>query len=106
MKYIAKRYLPLIAYICSDGVDYPDRQRPSYPTPVKTRRDGWKLFPAQKDRIWMLGEKSGRAIREHSPREHTGTRKGPAPHIRRAHWHTLRNGEVKFFPPIPVAHNI
>ena len=106
-KKLLQRYLPLVMYICSDGVEYSGDQRPSYPTPVKTRRDGFKLFPAQKDRIWMLGEKSGRAIREHSPRESTGEgRKGPAPHIRRAHWHTLRNGKVKFFPPIPVAHNI
>lgn len=104
-KRMLKRYLPLVMYICSDGVEYSGDQRPSYPTPVKTRRDGFKLFPATKDRIWKLGEKSGRAIREHSPRGSNGTRKGPAPHIRRAHWHTLRNGEVKFFPPIPVAHN-
>ena len=103
MTYIAERYLPLIMYICSDGVDYPDRERPQRPQPVRTRRDGWKLFPAKRDRVWKLGERTGEAIRRgRRGATHSG-RKGPAPHIRRAHWHTLRNGQVKFFPPIPVA---
>jgi hypothetical protein len=105
MTHIAHRYLPLIMYICSDGVDYPDRDRPQNhrPTPVKTRRDGWKLFPAKRDRIWKLGERTGEAIRRGRSDSTATGRKGPAPHIRRAHWHTLRNGKVKFFPPIPVA---
>jgi len=102
-QHMMSRYLPLIMYICSDGVEYSGDQRPSHPAPVRTRRDGWKLFPATRDRVWRLGEKSGRVIRE--SRGSLGSRKGPAPHIRRAHWHTLRNGQVKFFPPIPVAHN-
>lgn len=100
-----RRYLPLIMYICSDGVEYSDSARPAYPTPTRTRRDGWKLFPAKRDRVWKLGHKTGEAIRAGRRTPGQG-RKGPAPHIRRAHWHTLRNGKVKFFPPIPVAqHN-
>jgi hypothetical protein len=103
---IAERYLPLIMYICSDGVEYSGNDRPEHhrPTPVRTRRDGWKLFPAKRDRIWTLGAETGERIRQGRTRTDTpGSRKRPAPHIRRAHWHTFRNGTVKFLPPIPVA---
>jgi hypothetical protein len=101
------KVLPVIMYICSDGVEYSGTGRPNdyRPSPVKTKK-GWKLFPAEKTRTWKLGFKTGEAIREGRKQTRTsGERKGPAPHIRRAHWHTFRNGAVKFLPPIPVAHN-
>lgn len=100
--------ISLLLYICSNGVEYSDQSTPGNPSPKKTKK-GWKLFPAQKPRIWNLGKKTGDKIRQAKKEVHE--RKGPAPHIRRAHWHSFWKGPldgnrelfVKFIPPIPVA---
>jgi hypothetical protein len=103
--------LSLLLYVCSNGVEYSGPGQPGNPTPKRTKK-GWRLFPADKLRIWNLGEKTGDAIR--SAREmvrQAGERKGPAPHVRRAHWHGYwtgpREGErefvLKWLPPMVVA---
>ena len=98
----------LLLYVCSNGVEYSGQSTPGNPLPKKTK-NGWKLFPAQKPRVWNLGEATGDAIRK--TKTDVYKRKGPAPHIRRAHWHSFWKGSldgnrelfVKFIPPIPVA---
>lgn len=108
----------LLLYLCSQTAEYREgtRQqfgRPSRPTPKKTK-DGWRLFPPDRPKIWMVGERIGEAIRRgrQAAREwESGDRKGPRPHVRRAHWHSFwsgpRSGErrisLKWLPPIPVA---
>jgi len=99
----------LLLYVCSDGVEYSEQSTPRNPSPKKTKK-GWKLFPAQKPRVWNFGKKVGDAMRQ-AKTAATDERKGPAPHIRRAHWHSFWKGPlngdrelfVKFIPPIPVA---
>ncbi len=101
--------LSLLLYVCSNGVDYPNSDRPSYPDEKKTKKRGWTPFPATKPRIWNLGKKTGDAIRQAF--ESKGSTTSPSPHIRRAHWHTFLSGPrsepqkrvVKWIPPLPVA---
>lgn len=97
----------LVLYVCSDGVEYSGDSAPGFPSPKRTKK-GWRLFPAQKPRVWELGRLTGDKIR--TALEIDGDRNGPSPHIRRAHWHTFLKGPrdqaqefVKFLPPIPVA---
>lgn len=101
----------MLLYVCSNGVEYSGTGRPGNPAPKRTKR-GWRLFPADKPRIWNLGEKIGEAIRSVREQAHqAGERKGPAPHVRRAHWHGFwtgpREGErefvLKWLPPMVVA---
>jgi len=98
--------ISLLLYVCSDGVEYNDDQRPSKAKAKRTKK-GWRLFPAAKPRYWDLGKKTGDLIRA----GHSGGGSGKkAPHIRRAHWHSfwLGSGDekkitIKWLPPIPVA---
>lgn len=101
--------ISLLLYVLSNAVDWPDRQRPSNPEPKKTRRRGFRLFPADHPRVWNLGTTVGEKIRDYRDRSHKdGYRLKP--HIRRAHWHGFwkgpRDGEREYFlkwlPPIPV----
>lgn len=101
--------LNLVLYVCSDGVEFTGAHKPPPPTPKRTKK-GWRLFPAQKSRIWELGKATGDVIRQSVRKDDNGMRSGPSPHIRRAHWHTFYKGTgeskmqfVKFLPPIPVA---
>lgn len=104
----------LLLYVCSDGVEYRAQHRPANPEPKRTRRGGWRLFPAAHPRIWNLGDKTGEALHQAAAteRQQPDERKGPRPHIRRAHWHTFyagprdaeqRETRVKWIPPLPVA---
>lgn len=108
---IASAVYPLISlllYVCSNGVDYPDTYRPARAKPTRTKK-GWRLFPAAKPHVWRLGEKTGDAIRQ--AQTASGDRKGPAPHIRRAHWHGYWTGprdgdrqfDLQWLPPTVVA---
>lgn len=120
--------LSLALYLCSEAPDLTRRGRidtPENPTPVRTRRHGWRLFPAAGSREWDVGVRIGAALRDAYQREQTG---GDAslpshsvrPHVRRAHWHTFVSGatkradgtvipaserrrDLRWLPPIPVA---
>lgn len=111
--------ISLLLYICVYGLREDGRPRTAgsiqRPQPKKTKR-GWRLFPAPKPTVWHLGEKTGQAIRvarETSAAAHDGERKGPRPHIRRAHWHSYWTGKktgpapqkliARWLPPVPVA---
>lgn len=103
--------ISLLLYVCSDGVEYRASKPPENPQPKRTRRHGWKLFPAAHPRVWNLGDKIGETL-EAARRESQSERKGPRPHIRRAHWHTFyagprdsdgRETRVKWIPPLLIA---
>lgn len=98
----------LLLYVCSNGVEYNGNETPCYATPKKVKK-GFKLFPAAKPRIWELGKKTGDSIRR--AQTEAGNKKGPAPHIRRAHWHGFWTGpmdgdrefNLKWLAPIVVS---
>ena len=90
----AMAMLSLLLYICSDEPEIDDlRQpgsRPERARPKKTKR-GWRLFPASGARLWSVGKVTGealRAVKTGQPHPY----KGPAPHLRRAHWHGYWTG--------------
>lgn len=99
----------LVLYLCSEAPDIDGR--PGNPEPKRTRKHGWKLFPAANPRTWDVGQRIGAALRSayaKQPGSGGGEHAGPRPHIRRAHWHTYRIGEgraesiIKWLPPIPI----
>lgn len=101
----------LLLYICSEEPEIDDDRQPGSfpqrPQPKRTKH-GWRLFPAEKPRIWSLGSKSGQALRVAQVYESDG--RTLKPHLRRAHWHGFWKGakdsERKFFykwlPPMLV----
>lgn len=120
----AEPVLALLLYLCSQASEIDGRKgQPGNPTPSRTRRDGWKLFPASGPSTWEVGVRIGAALRRAYQAEQTRGGPGnapssPRPHIRRAHWHTIlsgprmrnsqpmpaaeRNAELRWMPPIAV----
>jgi hypothetical protein len=108
--------LSLLLYLCADEAEIGDgRARPANPEPKRTRRHGWRLFPADGPRTWDVGVRLGAALRRGYQRAEVEEREvaasgraRPRPHIRRAHWHTFLAGagraerRLKWLPPIPV----
>lgn len=116
----------LALYLCTSP-EYTRRGaigQPANPVPKKTRRDGWRLFPADGPAEWDVGVRIGAALRAAYQREETGGDAAPdgrnvRPHVRRAHWHGFRSGprkradgsdisaeerrfDIRWMPPIPV----
>lgn len=116
--------LSLTLYLCVHGLDGKrpaEDTRPviSYPSPLKVKQ-GWRLFPAARPKVWTAGADIGERLREGQRHEQAdgAQRKGPRPHIRRAHWHTYWTGRrvwhegetpvpqqavTRWIPPLPVA---
>lgn len=98
--------LSLTLYLCSDSPDWAG-EPPRNPHPVRTRRHGWRLYPADGPRVWDVGVRLGAALRRAYQAEQTGRQAphaGPRPHIRRAHWHTILHGpRLREGAPIPSA---
>jgi hypothetical protein len=105
-----KSMLSLLIYICQDEPEIEARDKPNnalkpaynYPKKVK---EGFKLFMPDKPRIWRVGEKISRIIRE--AKGHTGGGGKKSPHLRRAHWHGYYKGKkgeekVFFFKFLPI----
>lgn len=102
----------LLLYLCSQAAEIggANGRSPGNPQPKRTRRDGWRLFPAEAPRTWEVGVRLGAALRRAYQTEQTqaqgaGTeRAGPRPHVRRAHWHTILSGpRLRDGAPIPSA---
>ncbi|MBN9461041.1 MAG: hypothetical protein J0H00_07415 [Burkholderiales bacterium] len=117
------KFLSLLLYICSSADEITGKRgRPGNPAPVRTRRDGWRLFPADGPRTWDVGVRMGAALRAAYRAAESGVggdRHGPRGHVRRAHWHGFRSGprkradgtdipagerrfDLRWLPPIPV----
>ncbi|WP_236904089.1 hypothetical protein [Comamonas serinivorans] len=89
--------ISLLLYIC-EGDDIQGRGHPGNPEPTRTRRDGWRLFPAQGVRMWDVGVRMGAALRaayQAAETDQGGTHAGPRGHVRRAHWHGYWSGPMK-----------
>lgn len=113
-------YLSLLLFICSDEPEIDDLRvpgsSPKYASARKTKR-GWRFFPAEKERIWNIGQKIGEKLRQHVKEDdgtvHEATGRTVRTHLRRGHWHGVwtgprkGKGEQKFklnwLPPIIVA---
>jgi hypothetical protein len=111
------RALSLALYLCSTAAEIAGPGRPANPTPVRTRRRGERLLPADGPRKWDVGVRLGAALRAAATaHEAQAAQRSSAegrhvrPHVRRAHWHTYLCGsrdapirELRWLPPIPVA---
>lgn len=95
--------ISLLLYICSDAPEIDNEREPGTapkrPKPTKTRR-GWRLFPAEKPRVWTLGRQIGQQLRTAAGDLTQQTGRGVKPHLRRGHWHGYwtgpRDGERRF----------
>jgi hypothetical protein len=104
----------LTLYLCSEAPDI-SGQVPPAPTPKKTKK-GLRHFPAKAPALLDVGYRVSKYL--HQVREagegrgSQGDRSAPAPHIRRAHWHTFWTGPrkdpgrrvpvLRWIPPTPV----
>lgn len=97
----------LLLYLCTQAGDISGPGVPGNPKPVRTRRGGWRLFPADRPTTWDVGARMGAALRraynaESGAQGPGASHAGPRPHIRRAHWHTILSGpRVRDGQPIP-----
>lgn len=107
---VATVCIPLLLYLCQDQPDITDDKQPgSIPSRPQPRRvkGGYRMFPADRVRVWSVGKETGEMIRKAwQGGEHGKVR----PHLRRAHWHGYWTGPLagerkfsyKWLPPIPV----
>lgn len=103
MRPLLQPLMSLLLYICSEAADFSRRGQedmPANPEPVKTRRRGWRLFPADGPTEWDVGVRIGAALRAAYQQEQQGESGAPSgrqvrPHVRRAHWHTFVSGPRK-----------
>jgi len=125
LKVLAAMTKPLVSlalYLCSvnaEIVHHKDPGRVPQRPKAKRTKKGERLFPPAAANTWEVGYRIGAALQRAreaggAPRDPAGgestARRSPAPHIRRAHWHSFwlgpREGPrelvVKWLPPIPV----
>lgn len=91
----------ILLYLCSEEPEIDDTREPgttpTRPRPKKTKK-GWRLFPADRPRVWSIGATIGSQLRQAFAGEATG--RTVRTHLRRGHWHGFwtgkREGERKF----------
>lgn len=91
----------VLLYLCSNEPEISNARElgvsPERPRPTKTKH-GWRLFPADRVRIWTTGEQLGEKLREAIAGDPTG--RTVKAHLRRGHWHGYwtgpRQGSRKF----------
>ncbi|WP_347990092.1 hypothetical protein [Methylomonas sp. AM2-LC] len=88
--------ISMLLYLCSDEPDIDDERvlgsSPSRPQPVKTKK-GWRLFPAEKPRVWTVGAKIGEQLRQANADISADTKRGVKVHLRKGHWHGFWTGQ-------------
>lgn len=121
---LGKSINPLVSmllYLCSDEIEVDDLknpgERPCRPSMVKTKK-GMQLFPAEKPRVWSIGQGIGEKLRdigyEGRKRGQGGNGGKKSPHIRGFHWHGYWKGpkasgqvfEYKWLAPIFVGSKV
>ncbi|WP_373508912.1 hypothetical protein [Thiocapsa sp.] len=115
---VAAELAPLVAlllYLCAENAEIGDgERRPANPMPKRTK-GGLRLFPPDRATAWDVGVRLGAALRQanrgtpgDAGEAEGGSRNGPRPHIRRAHWHTYLTGKgkrgrrVRWLAPVAV----
>lgn len=90
--------LSLVLWICSDAPEI-DSDRSPGTSPLrpaeKKVKKGWRLFPAEHERIWKVGENTGEQLRRAqtaAPVHAAGSGRTVATHLRRGHWHGYWTG--------------
>lgn len=108
--------LSLLLYICGhepdlSSLDSPN-EHPSRPQPKKTKK-GWRLFPAQKVKRWVIGQTVGQQLRQVYD-DYNVTGRTVKAHLRRGHhktyWTGKRNSDEqkpvsRWIPPAIVGGN-
>ncbi len=83
----------VILYLCSDEPEIDDSLypgvSPKHPSPKKTK-NGWKLFPPDKPKIWNVGAEIGKQLRQATECDESGRQ--VKTHLRRGHWHKYWTG--------------
>lgn len=103
--------LSLLLYICSDKPEIDNLREPGtapHRVEPKKVKKGFRFFVPHEPRIWVIGEKTGKAIRKYVSGD--GLSKAKRPHLRRAHWHGYWHGKkgLQEFRPVwlsPIAVN-
>lgn len=109
---IAHHCISLLLYLCSEEPDIAriEHELPQRPKAKKVKGE-WKLFPPKKPKTWKIGEKVAQQLKAVYSEPTGETRNGPAPHIRRAHWHGYWTGAkagqdrkfiYKWLPPLLI----
>jgi hypothetical protein len=103
---VIERAVLLVLYLCTEDADVSNPDRPAA-QPRRARR------PAASEAVWEVGYRVGTALRAAwaaAAEAHGGSHAGPAPHLRRAHYHSYWTGPLdgprerilKWLSPIPV----
>lgn len=107
--------ISLVLYLCSDEPEIDNEREPGiHPKRPQAKRikKGWRLFPANKPKIWNVGQQLGEKLRQLDQNTSLeSTQRSVRPHLRRAHWHGFwkgpYDGERRFhyhwLPPMVVA---
>jgi len=97
-----QNFLKLLLYICSSKSEIKSKEgdeQPKNPTPTKTRKKGYELFPASSPKIWKVGFETGeiltKAMKEENDSRERITQTQRKTHLRRAHWHLYWIGTKK-----------
>ena len=96
----SRRLLPLVLYLCTDEPEIENPELPDWMPQnpgLKKIRGEMRLMPSRKVHHFMVGRKTGDALRSarKQMREHEASGRSVTPHIRRAHWHGFWTGPRK-----------